>query len=173
MGPPVTHLVDRAQRQMPHKSLERRPRICGQRKILRKPLQPVPQLHRPAGRIVSIRYSSEPETTGNIARRCGFPVNAARHCAIPRIRSAEHADTPVRPCLPRDPVQRVIAVAILMNRRLERPFAGVPAPHVLNNDGVAAVDEHPVPRDEIRPFAIGAGRAAGCRPRPAADIHSC
>jgi len=69
--------------------------------------------------------------------------------------AAQHADFPVRPGLPRDPVQRVVAVPRLLRKRIERAFGFVPPAHVLHNHGITVIHKKPVIRQQIVAFVIG------------------
>src|SRR5205823_3913179 len=57
------------------------------------------------------------------------------------IRSAHHPGRIIRPRLPRDPVQRVIAIRPLLPEHVERALGIVPPTSILNHERVSA--QHP------------------------------
>ena len=96
-----------------------------------------------------------------VARRGGRPLRP------PEVGVAEHADGPGAPRLRGDPVERVVAVGDLGAERRQLAVGAQLAPHVLRDDGVAALGE---PSRDGRHEALVAGlvvRQPGQQHRPA------
>ena len=70
------------------------------------------------------------------------------------IGSSQHSDASIRPALPGNPVNRVVAVAVFLNRRLEKALACIPSPDVLNNKRELTLEKDPVSGDERGSFPI-------------------
>ena len=70
------------------------------------------------------------------------------------IRAADHPDLSIRPGVPRDPVQRVVAVGTLLRERLVQALGVVAPPHILQHHRVAALDERQVGGGQVSAFTV-------------------
>ena len=122
--------------------------------VLRDPLQTVPEFHRSAGRVIAIKVfigsGDDREDSAEVRVLRSKPPAIARS----PVRSPEHPNVAVRPGLPGDPVQRVFAVAVLLNRWLEDSLARVPAPYILHDQRESTVQEHSVARNQVEALAV-------------------
>ena len=89
-----------------------------------------------------------------MAFKCGLFEQRRLPLHDPQIRAAEHTDLAVGPGLARDPVQRVVAILWLLAERIEYAFGFVAAAHVLDDHGVAVVDERTVIGRQVIALAI-------------------
>ena len=128
--------------------------VCRQRQILRDPLQSMAQFHGAAPRVVAIQvligsgYDGKDRPQMRVARQGGAPLGDAK------IRPSQHANRPIRPALPGDPIDRVRSIVIFLNGRLEEALAGVSPAYILDHHSELSIQENSISRYQRRPLAV-------------------
>ena len=118
---------------------------------------------------VGERHARDDRLEGGVAGRDRSPLREAVVAVAP------HADVAVRPRLPRDPVDRVVAVGDLVDERERLALRAESPAHVLRDEGVAARDEM---RGQERDPAVAAvlvvrqaHEHGGERPGAVGEVH--
>ena len=146
--------IDGAQRQVQNVLAEIR-LVTGGFQVLRHPLQAVSQLHGPALGVEPVQIIVPPGDH----RKNGLQMGIAERGRLPlhnaAVGSADHPDLAVRPGLPGDPVQRIVAVRGFLAQRIEDAFRFVAPSHVLRHHGVAALHERLVVGRDVGAFTVG------------------